>query len=122
MSTGDTTTYHEERCHDPVDEHAEGDILPDASVREDAVQNLVLHFAENRIHHHQQPDRWNRSSADLRRERKGWTRRRTYRDGHIRKLALLQRRPDFRHEIAQQDPEDHGEEDPEGQEAVEPAE
>ena len=47
-------------------------------------------------------------SRDLKDEHKE-NRRHTYRDGHVRELALLQRRADLGHEVAQQDSEDHGE-------------
>jgi hypothetical protein len=50
-SMGNRSAYHEEGCHNPVNEDAKADVLPGASVRKDAVQNLVLHFAEDWIHH-----------------------------------------------------------------------
>lgn len=43
--------YHEERCNNPVDEDAKGDLFPDTAIGEDMVQSLEADFAENRIHH-----------------------------------------------------------------------
>lgn len=46
--------YHKKRSHDPVHENAEADLDPDRPLAEHAMQGLVLDFAQDGIHHHQQ--------------------------------------------------------------------
>lgn len=94
-------TYHEEGCDDPVDKDTEANLLPDLAVRKDPVESLVAHLAQDRVHHDEQAN--------------------GYRDRHVDELSLLQGRANVRDEVAKDDADGHGEEDPEGEEPVEPA-
>lgn len=55
--------YHEERSHDPIDHKTEGDLNPDLSATEDLMERLVAYLAQDRVYHHQQPDRGDLPSA-----------------------------------------------------------
>jgi len=49
-------TYHDQGGDDPVDDNTETELYPDLAFTEDLVQLLVLNFAQDGIHHHQQPN------------------------------------------------------------------
>lgn len=95
-------TYHEERCNDPVNNYTEEHLPPDIPLGKDFMKTLVPHLAKNGIHHDK------KAYSD-------W-----YRDAD--KLALFQCRSCRGHKVAQDDTHRHSEEDPEGEEAVEPSE
>lgn len=91
-------TYHKQGSDDPVHNDAKADLLPDFAVREDLVERLIAHFAQDRVHHDEQAD--------------------GYRNGYVDELSLLQGRTVVRDKIAENDANGHGEEDPESQEPV----
>lgn len=95
-------TYHEERRNDPVDDYTEEHLPPDIALGKDLMKTLVPHLAKDRIHHDEEAYSYGHRDAD--------------------KLALFQCRTCRGHKVAQDDAHGHGEEDPEGEEAVEPAE
>lgn len=51
-----TCTYHQKGGDYPVDKYTERHLDPDLAGLEDAMQRLILHFAENRVHHNQETD------------------------------------------------------------------
>lgn len=95
-------TNHEEWSNDPVYYNAETDLYPERSLLEQMMQRLILDFAQDRIHHYEQSD--------------------GYRNRNVSKLALLQRGPGRLDKVSKQHADDHGEQDPYSEEAVEPAE
>lgn len=52
--------YHQEGRDDPVHHYAEANLLPHIPVREELVQALVSHLAQDWVHHDEQADRWTR--------------------------------------------------------------
>ena len=49
-------TYHEKWCDYPVDKNTEYQLLPHALVADNVVKGLVLHIAQDGIHHDEQPN------------------------------------------------------------------
>jgi hypothetical protein len=55
--------YHDKWCDDPVDDNAEPQLNPHLSRLEHFMQLLVLHLAENRVHHNQQANCWEKAQV-----------------------------------------------------------
>ena len=85
-------TYHDKRSNDPIDNSTEQNLYPDVPIPEYAMQCLELDFAEDRVHHDEQPN--------------------SYRDRHTDELPLLQSNASIRYKVTQDDPNNHSEEDP----------
>lgn len=94
-------TNHEERGNDPIHEYTEPDLYPKSACSKKTMQRLKPHFTQNRIHHDEQAD--------------------SYRDGYPDEFTLLERGSGFFDEVSKEDTDDHGEEDPYCEEAVEPS-
>ena len=95
-------TYHQERRNQPVHDDGKANLDPKLLGLESEMQRLEFYFAQDRIHHNQQTD--------------------GERSGDIDEFALLQGGLRVGYKISYQDADYHGEENPDGQKAVEPAE
>ena len=58
-------TYHEQRCHNPVENNTESNLDPYLTMRKNEVKRLILDLAQNRIHHDQEANSFCRVSTKI---------------------------------------------------------
>lgn len=141
---GPGQSKHEQGRDDPVDDDGEGEVLPELSLAEERDERAGRDAAEDWPHHDNQGDGCTSSSREsvceraevrkevgseryeMRRVRPRWFEKvgseemgRTDGEGDADKLDLFEDDRGAGHECAEDDPECHGEEDPEGEELVE---
>lgn len=119
-------TYHEKRRNDPINHNTKPNLDPERLLPKRPMQSLIPNLAQNRVHHHQQPDGFQTSKQIstllpsvyfLHTSHRILTNR--YRNPN--KLPPFQRRSGIRHEIPEDYTYRHSEEDPDSEEAVEDA-
>ncbi|KAK1073171.1 hypothetical protein LTR48_009364, partial [Friedmanniomyces endolithicus] len=95
---GPGESRHEERRDDPVDDEGDSDLDPEFLGAEQEVQGFVADFAEDGVHHYEEAGGDGAADAD--------------------ESASLEGGAHGGDEVAEDDPDGHGEDDPEDEESV----
>lgn len=118
-------TYHEKRRNDPINHDTKPNLNPERLLPKRPMQSLIPNLAQNRVHHHQQPNSFKQQASKsaqlgfLHFLQASNTLTNRYRNPN--KLPPFQRRPGIRYKIPKDDTYRHSEEDPDSEEAVENA-